>query len=470
MHRMSYSCDAQLNINCFTSLCCFAGVPPPDHDEEETAQELATVAARACAQAPEDVTSAETSTALATSAESGVSEPASLPTAATTACMPPAALPLASVSEVAATTAVSSASLPQFMLPTALHGAGQGIRVQAGVTSAASQLAAYSSRSPARQFRGPGMSAQPSVSMPAAPGVDPAIAPFAGLLTSPAAAPPPPAVHGMMGGHGMIYVPGYGVMPVAPSVLPTWGPHVSAGMPVYGTQPAGMPVHSTQPAGMPVHSTQPAGMPVHSTQPAGMPVHSIQPAGMPVHSTQPAGMPVYGSQSSHMHGPCTAFGAVPVPGNMPQQYSAAAPAAGNAMPSQPRIVRAFPQLSSFKSLENLYEVVTYGNFMSGTLSFADRTKADPDWRRGLSKQLFDIDSAVKEMTERAEAESRQTGQKVSPRKHAKIMDVERAEHGESKDTGKPTPVASWVKTVLGPIRADKNKEQKGVHEAYCVLH
>ncbi len=153
-----------------------------------------------------------------------------------------------------------------------------------------------------------------------------------------------------------------------------------------------------------------------------------------------------------------------------QQHSAAAPAAGSAMPSQPRIVRAFPQLSSFKSLENLYEVVTYGNFMSGTLSFADRTKADPDWRRGLSKQLFDIDSAVKEMTERAEAESRQTGQKVSPRKHAKIMDVERAEHGESKDTGKPTPVASWVKTVLGPIRADKNKEQKGVHEAYCVLH
>ena len=439
---MSYSCDAQLNINCFTSLCCFAGVPPPDHDEEETAQELATVAARACAQAPEDVTSAETSTALATSAESGVSEPASLPTAATTACMPPAALPLASVSEVAATTAVSSASLPQFMLPTALHGAGQGIRVQAGVTSAASQLAAYSSRSPARQFRGPGMSAQPSVSMPAAPGVDPAIAPFAGLLTSPAAAPPPPAVHGMMGGHGMIYVPGYGVMPVAPSVLPTWGPHVSAGMPVYGTQPAGMPVHSTQ----------------------------------------PAGMPVYGSQSSHMHGPCTAFGAVPVPGNMPQQYSAAAPAAGNAMPSQPRIVRAFPQLSSFKSLENLYEVVTYGDPMSGTLSFADRTKAEPDWRKGLSKRFFEIDSAVKEMTERAQAESRQTGQTVSPRKHAKIMDVERAEHGKSKDTGKPTPVASWVKTVLGPMRADKNKKAKGgwvcvracvrvcVCEAYCVLH
>ncbi len=429
-----------MHINCLTSLCCCAGVPPPDHDGEETAQELATVAARACAQAPGDVTSAETSTALAASAESSVSEPASLPTAATSVCMPPAALHLASASEVAATTAVPSASLPRSMLPTALPGAGQGIRMQAGVTSAASQLAAHASRSPARQFRGPGMSAQPSVSMPVAPGVDPAIAPFAGLLTSPAAAPPPPAVHGMMGGHGMIYVPGYGVMPVSPSVVPTWGPHVSAGMPVYGSQPVGMPVHSTQPVGMPVYGSHTAGM------------------------------PVYGSQSTLNHGPSIAFGTVPVPGSMPPQHSAAAPAAGSAMPSQPRIVRAFPQLSSFKSLENLYEVVTYGNFMSGTLSFADRTKADPDWRRGLSKQLFDIDSAVKEMTERAEAESRQTGQKVSPRKHAKIMDVERAEHGESKDTGKPTPVASWVKTVLGPIRADKNKEQKGVHEAYCVLH
>ncbi|DBA96993.1 TPA: hypothetical protein ACH3X3_012918 [Trebouxia sp. C0006] len=239
---------------------------PPDHDEAETAQELATVAARACAQALGDVTSAETSTALAASAESSVFEPASLPTAATTACMPPAALPLASVSEVAATTAVPSASLPQSMLPTALPGFGQGIRMQAVVTSAASQLAAHASRSPARQLRGPGVSAQPSVSMPVAPGVDPAIAPFAGLLTSPAAAPPPPAVHGMMGGHGNIYVPGYGVMPVAPSVVPTWGPHVSAGMPVYGSQPAGMPVHSTQPAGMPVYGSQSAGMPVYGSQ------------------------------------------------------------------------------------------------------------------------------------------------------------------------------------------------------------
>ncbi len=58
------------------------------------------------------------------------------------------------------------------MLPTALPDAGQGIRMQAGVTSAASQLAAHASRSPARQFRGPGMSAQPSVSMPVAPGVE----------------------------------------------------------------------------------------------------------------------------------------------------------------------------------------------------------------------------------------------------------------------------------------------------------
>ncbi|DBA92403.1 TPA: hypothetical protein ACH3X1_002642 [Trebouxia sp. C0004] len=290
-----------------------AGVPPPDHDEGQTAQELATVAARACAQAPGDVTSADTSTALAASARSSVSEPASLPTAATSVCMPLAALPLASASEVAATSAVPSAPLPQSMLPAALPGAGQGIRMQAGVTSAASQLAAHASRSPARQFRGPGMSPQPSVSMPVASGVDPAIAPFAGLLTSPAAAPPPPAVHGMMGGHGMIYVPGYGVMPVAPSVVPAWGPHVSAGMPVDGSQPAGMPV--------------------------------------------------FGNQSAHNHGSSIAFGTMPVPGSMPQQHSAAAAAAGSAMPGQPGIVRAFPQLSSFKSLENLYEVVTSGDSM-----------------------------------------------------------------------------------------------------------
>ena len=261
-----------MHINCLTSLCCFAGVPPPDHDEEETAQEPATVAARACAQAPGDVTSAETSIALAASAESSVSEPALLPTAATSVCMPPAALHLASASEVAATTAVPSASLPQPSLPSALPVVGQGIRMQAGVASTASQLAAHASRSPARQFRDPGMSAQPSVSMPVAPGVDPAIAPFAGLLTSPAAAAPPPAVHGMMGGHGMIYVPGYGVMPAAPSVVPTWSPHVSAGMPVYGSQPAGMPV--------------------------------------------------CGSQSAHNYGPSIEFGTVP--GSMPQQHSAAA--------------------------------------------------------------------------------------------------------------------------------------------------
>ncbi|DBA90617.1 TPA: hypothetical protein ACH3X1_003846 [Trebouxia sp. C0004] len=316
-----------MHINCVTSLCCFAGVPPPDHDEEQTAQELATVAARACAQAPGDVTSADTSTALAASAKSSVSEPASLPTAATSVCMPLAALPLASASEVAATIAVPSAPLPQSMLPAALPGAGQGIRMQAGVTSAASQLAAHASRSPARQFRGPGMSPQPSVSMPVASGVDPAIAPFAGLLTSPVAAAPPPAVHGMMGGHGMIYFPGNGVMPVAPSVVPAWAPPL-AGMPVYGSQPAGMPVYGSQPAGM----------------------------------------------SAHNHGSSIAFGTTPMPGSMPQQHSAAAPAAGSAMPSQPGIVRAFPQLSSFKSLENLYEVVTYGDSMSGTASFADRTK------------------------------------------------------------------------------------------------
>ena len=69
------------------------------------------------------------------------------------------------------------------------------------------------------------------------------------------------------------------------------------------------------------------------------------------------------------------------------------------------------------------------------------------------------------MNERAAAESRQTGQKVSPRKHAKSMDAERVEHGKSKDMGKPTPVASWMKSVLGPIRAERNKKQKGVLQA-----
>ena len=48
------------------------------------------------------------------------------------------------------------------------------------------------------------------------------------------------------------------------------------------------------------------------------------------------------------------------------------------------------------------------------------------------------------------------------------MDVERAEHSKSKDTGKPTPAASWVKTVLGPMRADKNKKQKEVCVCVCV--
>lgn len=58
---------------------------------------------------------------------------------------------------------------------------------------------------------------------------------------------------------------------------------------------------------------------------------------------------------------------------------------------------------SFKSLEILYEVVTYRNAMSGTLSYSAMTQADPLWRKGPVKRYFELDSAVKEMTKRAVA-------------------------------------------------------------------
>ena len=99
--------------------------------------------------------------------------------------------------------------------------------------------------------------------------------------------------------------------------------------------------------------------------------------------------------------------------------------------------------------------------MTGTLSFDAMAKADPGWRKGLSKRYFEVDSAVKEMTERAAAELEATGQQVSAMKHAKIMDAEGAEHGKGKGKGTPTPVATWVKNVLGPIRAQRNKQRAG---------
>ena len=269
-----------------------------------------------------------------------------------------------------------------------------------------------------------------------ASGVQAATLPTTGLLTSAAAAAaPPPAVHALMGGHGLVYVPGYGVMPVVPPVVPGWRPSQLAGVPMCNSQPAGAWMYGSQPVYN--HMSGHVAMP---NPPQGV---SLGPMGVQI-----------------------ASGTMPVSGSAQLQHNAAAPAAGSTMSSQPQLVRAFPQLSSFKSLEELYELVTYGDTMSDTLSFADRTKADPDWRKGLSKHFFEIDSAVKEMTERADAEFRQTGQKVSPRKHAKIMDEERVEHGKSKDMGKPTPVASWVKTVLGPIRAERNKKQKGVLRAF----
>ena len=83
-----------------------------------------------------------------------------------------------------------------------------------------------------------------------------------------------------------------------------------------------------------------------------------------------------------------------------------------------RVSKASPQLSSFKSLES--EVVTHGNLSSGTLSFPAMAQIDLLWRKGFSRHYSELDSAVREMAERAEmAESKVTGQEVSPWKHAK---------------------------------------------------
>ena len=274
-----------------------------------------------------------------------------------------------------------------------LHAATHGLRVQAGSEAGPSRN--ERAMSPGHQFPEPGAAVPSAYTVPPAPGVDPASMPFAGLLTSPVAPAAPAAVNSMMGGHGMVYVPGYGLVPVMPFAMP-----------------AGMP----------------PGMP------PGVPL------GMP--------FPMHHQASASISAPVNA-GA-----------GAEAPVMTAAQPAPPSAVRSFPQLSTFKSLEHLYEVVTCGDPMSSTLSFSAMTAADPSWRKGQAKRLFEIESAFKEMTERAAAESRQTGQTVSPRKHAKAMDVERAQHGSAKGKG-ATPVASWVKNVLGPLRAERNKQQNG---------
>ena len=271
-----------------------------------------------------------------------------------------------------------------------LRAATHSPRVQAG--SEAGPGRSEHSMNPGHQFPEPGAAVHSACTVPPAPGVDPASMPFAGLLTSPVAPAAPAAVNSMMGGHGMVYVPGYGLVPVMPFAMP-----------------------------------------------AGIP------PGMP--SGVPLGMPF------PMHHQASASISVPVNAGA----DAEAPVMTAAQPAPPSAVRSFPQLSTFRSLEHLYEVVTCGDPVSSTLSFSAMTAADPSWRKGQAKRLFEIESAVKEMTERAAAESRQTGQTVSPRKHAKAMDVERAQHGSAKGKG-ATPVASWVKNVLGPLRVERNKQ------------
>ena len=86
--------------------------------------------------------------------------------------------------------------------------------------------------------------------------------------------------------------------------------------------------------------------------------------------------------------------------------------------------------------------------------------------QGPSKRYFEFEfklkvSAVREMTERAAAESRQTGQEVSPGKHAKLMDAERVQDGKkNKGRAMATPMAAWVTNVLGPLRAQRNRSKK----------
>ena len=52
--------------------------------------------------------------------------------------------------------------------------------------------------------------------------------------------------------------------------------------------------------------------------------------------------------------------------------------------------------------------------------------ADFNWRKGLGNCFFELNNALREMTEQAMEEQQRTHQKVSPRKYAKDMDLERA--------------------------------------------
>ena len=127
---------------------------------------------------------------------------------------------------------------------------------------------------------------------------------------------------------------------------------------------------------------------------------------------------------------------MPNPG-LAQPPHAASTAVTAAMAAAPaRVSKPCPQLSSFKSLESLYEVVTHGDPTSGMLSFSAMAQVDPLWHKGLCRHYFELDSAVREMTERAEAESKKTGQDMSPRKHAKLMDAERVQDGKTRASGR----------------------------------
>lgn len=300
--------------------------------------------------------------------------------------------------------------------------------------------------SPVPQGRLPHVLAHSPVTAAPAAGVAPA---SAGLLPAPPLPTAHPAMHAPMGGesHGcfsctntsdplmapaagghhstsgypaMVYVLGYGLVPTVPASALRWASGTENGMPAYGGQLAQCE------AAHHVLLQHQSCTSSHVAPSAGI----VHPA-------------------ATMHQPH-------------RTGAGSSAAAAAAAPGQPHLVRAFPQLSSFKSLEHLYQVVTKGDPTTGTLSFEAMTRADPEWRKGLSKRYFEVDSAVKEMTERAAAELETTGQPVSPMKYAKLMDAERAEHGKGKGKGTPTPVAIWVKNVLGPIRAQRNKQRAGV--------
>ena len=212
----------------------------------------------------------------------------------------------------------------------------------------------------------------------APPSIPPAALPAS--ATAPTAAPVAamPAMPSTLGGHGYVYVLGYGVMPVVPCLPPGW----TRGMHIQNTQPAPQP--ATHPAPYPASGLPPAYLP------QGQGAHMVSTAAHPLRPDP---------HSAQM--PCT---------NSIAPTPAAAPLAPLAQVPDGHTLRPFPQLSSFKSLEDLYRVVTYGDPVSETLPLSALAAADPNWRKGFSKRYFEFDSAVKEMSELAAAESKQTGQ------------------------------------------------------------